>query len=227
MSKPSSILLFAAGLGTRMAPLTKTTPKPMISVGGIPLLQHALNQCGDLKKVVNVHSLADQVKSYLVGTNVQISDETEKILETGGGLKRALPLLNSNPTLTMNTDAVWVGPNCVQALLESWDAEEMEALLLLVPTSQAKAHNGSGDFDLDESNRLKRGSDYVYTGLQIIRTDGLDEIDEDGFSMWRLWEGMLSRGTMYGAIYDGQWCDVGRPDSIAVAEEMLRGKPDV
>ena len=107
MTIPSAILLFAAGLGTRMAPLTNTLPKPLVEVADQPLLDHALAHCTGLKVVVNAHYRANQIRDHLAGTGVLVSDESDHLLETGGGLKRALPLLDSNPVLTMNTDAVW------------------------------------------------------------------------------------------------------------------------
>ena len=227
MTFPSAILLFAAGLGTRMAPLTNTRPKPLVRVAGIALLDHALAHCAGLRTVVNVHYFADQIRDHLAQTDVLISDEPNQLLETGGGLKHAVPLLGIDPVLTMNTDSVWKGPNPVQTLTRAWMPIEMESVLLLIPHAHAVGHTGSGDFDLDGSGRLTRGTNYVYSGVQIIRTDGLADITEDVFSMWELWDGMLKRKTMFGVIYDGKWCDVGRPDNIEIAEEMLAGGDDV
>lgn len=224
---PASILLFAAGFGTRMAPMTDTRPKPLVQVAGKPLLNHALTLCGGLRVVVNTHYRANQIKDHLSRTDVLISDESDGILETGGGLKRALPLLNSNPTFTMNTDAVWRGPNPIDTLSHNWDGAHMEALLLLIPRDAAVGHKGAGDFDIDADGRISRGTDYVYSGVQIIRIDGLAEITETAFSMWSLWNGMLARGGMFGTVYDGQWCDVGRPESIPLAEAMLGWNGDV
>lgn len=199
----------------------------MIEVAGTPLLDHALAHCLGLNTVVNVHYFADQVRRHLSGTDVLISDETDQLRETGGGLKHALRLLQGNPVLTINTDAVWKGRNPIQATKNAWQADQMDALLLMIPRASAVGHTGSGDFDIDPSGRLKRGTDYVYSGVQIIYTDGLADITADAFSMWALWDGMLERGTMFGTVYDGAWCDVGRPDSIPIAEKMLVGDSDV
>ncbi|MCF2906017.1 nucleotidyltransferase family protein [Octadecabacter sp. CECT 8868] len=226
MSKPTAVLLFAAGLGTRMAPLTDTQPKPMVKVAGRPLLDHALVWCDELRRVVNTHYFPDQIQAHLAGTGILVSDETDQLLETGGGLKRAMPLLDSNPVFTMNTDACWRGSNPVSVLSQVW-RPEMEALLLMIPRHAAVGHKGSGDFDIGATGRLSRGSDFVYSGVQIIHTDRLADIKEDAFSMWSLWGGMLARGGMFGAVYDGDWCDVGRPESIPLAEAMLEGKIDV
>ena len=218
--KPEAILLFAAGLGTRMAPLTDTKPKPMVEVAGKPLLDHALQWCGDLRTVVNTHYFADQIVTHLEGSTTLISDETDELLETGGGLKRALPLLNSNPVYTMNTDAVWRGTSPLHSLRDAWHPD-MESLLLLIPRKAAVAHTGSGDFDLNGAGQLQRGTEFIYSGAQIIRTDLLADITNDAFSMWALWDGMLARGGMFGTVYHGAWCDVGRPESIPKAEAML------
>ncbi len=227
MTDPTAVLLFAAGLGTRMAPLTDDRPKPLIYVAGRALIDHALSHCDGLRKVANVHYRADMIRAHLSHQDVLISDETEKLLETGGGLRHALPLLDGNPVYTLNTDAVWTDTTALTTLAKAWRPDRMEALLLLVPTSHAVGHAGAGDFDMDTDGRITTGPGYVYTGAQIIRTDGLTEIEEGVFSMWALWKEMLARGTMFGIRYGGGWCDVGRPENIALAEDMLEGRDDV
>ncbi len=216
---PTSALFFAAGLGTRMAPLTNDRPKPMVNVAGKPLLFHALDLAEGLTRVVNVHYKADQIRDA-VPTEVHISDETDLLRETGGGLKHALPLLGEGPVFTMNTDAVWRGDNPFDTLRQHW-RDDMEGLLLLVSKDNALGHSGQGDFLTDEEGRIRRGAGAIYTGCQIIRTTDLSEVTEQKFSMWELWNRMLARGTLYGVEYNGKWCDVGRPQSIAVAEGML------
>lgn len=226
MTMPSSILLFAAGLGTRMAPLTNTRPKPLVEVAGRALLDHALDHCDGLRTVVNAHYFADQIETHLDGRDVLVSDEREELLETGGGLKHALPMLGDGPVFTMNTDAVWRGANPTHVLQSGWETK-MSGLLLMIPRDQAVGHTGAGDFDIAPDGRISRGQDYVYSGAQIIRTDLLASIDRTAFSMWDLWTLMLESGTLYGTPYDGAWCDVGRPDSIAVAERLLKGAGNV
>ena len=227
MTNPTSILMFAAGLGTRMAPLTNTIPKPLVEVAGRPLIDHALQFRGDLKVVVNIHAFADQMETHLRGRDVSLSDERGLLLETGGGLKRALPLLEGNCVITMNTDAVWTGGDPIQTLLDVWDADRMEGLLLMIPRENATGHLGTGDFDIKADGTITKGQDYVYSGVQIIRADRLTEIAEDRFSMWSLWTPMLAANTLYGAAFGGGWCDVGRPDSIPLAEDMLKGQSGV
>lgn len=224
---PTAALLFAAGLGTRMAPLTNDRPKPLVRVAGTALLDHARAQFDGQKIVVNAHYFYDQIEDHLRGTSTLISDERNTLLETGGGLKHALPLLGQGPVFTMNTDAVWAGPNPVESIAAQWVPTRMEALLLLIPTHAAIGHKGGGDFDLLPDGRITRGAGYVYSGLQIIKTDGLAKIEEKAFSMWALWSGMFNRLAIYGAVYTGQWCDVGQPESIRIAEQMLKGSQDV
>ena len=121
----------------------------------------------------------------------------------------------------MNTDAVWQGPNAISTLLESWIPETMDALLLCVPKDNAMGHTGSGDFILADDGRLAYGAGDIYTGVQIIRTDLLSEIDETSFSLKLLWEKLLARKRMYGVRYTGRWCDVGTPEGVTLAEDML------
>lgn len=226
MTRPTSILLFAAGFGTRMAPLTDTQPKPLIEVAGQPLLDHALQFCDRLRVVINTHYLGHQIHDYVAQRETLISHESKAPLETGGGLKQALPLLGSDPVFTMNTDAVWKGHNPITELMNAW-GPSMDALLLMIPKDRAVGHTGSGDFDMSNDGRLARGTQYIYSGVQIIRTDRLAEIEEETFTMWSLWGGMLAHGTMFGLPYSGRWCDVGRPESIPLAETMLKDREDV
>ena len=224
---PLPVLLFAAGFGTRMGPLTREKPKPMVKVAGLPLIDHALNLLTEANtpKVVNLHYKAEILRDHLAGRDIQFSDESDAILETGGGLRRALPLLGKSVVATLNTDAVWQGVNPIETLMNAW-RPEMEALLLTVPKDRAIGHKGAGDFIADTNGRLTRGTGEIYSGLQIVRTDDLVNIPEDAFSMNVLWNRITERGGLYGASFSGRWCDVGQPESIALAEQML-GETDV
>lgn len=219
------ILMFAAGLGTRMAPLTDDRPKPLIRVANRTLLDHALDLTNTphvSRRVVNLHYKAQMIRDHLQHRDIAFSDETPQLLDTGGGLRHALPILNGDPVLTLNTDAVWRGPNPIDALTASW-RDHMECLLLLVPQSRVVGHPGQGDFLIAQDQRLSRGPGPVYTGLQMTRTGGLAQIDAQVFSMNRLWDDAEKRGGLYGTLYPGHWCDVGKPDSIPLAEAMLKG----
>lgn len=221
-------MLFAAGFGTRMGALTAERPKPMIKVAGRPLIDHALDLAAPLglrRTVVNTHYKPAPLRAHLAGRDVMISHEDE-ILETGGGLRQALPLLGDRPVFTMNSDAVFRGPNPLELLRAAWRPEAMDALLLCVPLGRAIGHAGEGDFLIDPAGRLTRGKGEVYTGLQIIKTEGLEAIPDQAFSLNQLWNRIQPEGRLYGISYPGDWCDVGRPEGIRLAEAMLEA-PDV
>ena len=219
---PQSLMMFAAGFGTRMGALTTTRPKPLVEVAGQPLIDHALALAEPVvpgQIVVNLHYLPDQLESHLSGRRVRTLREEPEILETGGGLRHALPLLGGGPVWTMNTDAIWRGPNPLSLIRDHW-RDDMEALLLGIAPDRAIGHGGKGDFRL-EQGLVRRGPGLVYSGVQILRTEGLAEIAENAFSLNLLWDRMLARGTLHIVEYPGSWCDVGRPEGIALAEEML------
>lgn len=220
-------MIFAAGFGTRMGALTATRPKPLISVAGKPLLDHALDLAtgaGAAPVVVNTHYLADQIAQHLQGRPVQISAEREEILETGGGLRKALPLLGQGPVMTLNSDSVWTGKNPLAQLAAAWNPARMDALLLLLPAQNALGHRGTGDFLLDADGRIHRANGQpglVYLGAQIVKPEGLNQIDTPVFSLNLLWNEMIAQGRAYGIVHQGGWCDVGRPEGIAEAEGLL------
>ncbi|MEE2860234.1 MAG: nucleotidyltransferase family protein [Pseudomonadota bacterium] len=219
------LMIFAAGLGTRMRPLTDDRPKPLIEVAGRTLLDRALDlgrTAGAAPIVVNTHYLGAQIERHLDGQDVAISHEAGQILDTGGGLRRALPLLGDGPVMTLNPDVVWTGPNVLARLAAAWD-DQMDALLSVVPLERATARKGAGDLSLDVDGRLSRRGDFVYAGAQIIRPDRLAEIPEDVFSLNCLWDLLIEDGRAFGMVHDGGWCDVGYPDAIPLAEAMLGG----
>ncbi|MGB2891542.1 MAG: nucleotidyltransferase family protein [Albidovulum sp.] len=224
---PSAAMLFTAGFGTRMGSLTQDRPKPLIEVGGHTLLDHALavlDGAGIRDVVANLHYLPDQIVRHLsMRPGIRFSDETPLILETGGGLLNALPLLGEGPVFTLNTDAVWTGANPIEELRTAWRPDPMDGLLLLVPREAATGHTGAGDFDLCADGRIRRGRGFVYTGAGIVKTDGLGRVGERVFSLNRLWNEMAAGGRLFGTVHVGGWCDVGRPESIPLAEALLRG----
>jgi MurNAc alpha-1-phosphate uridylyltransferase len=149
-----------------------------------------------------------------------------EVLETGGGLKNALPLLGVGPVLTLNSDVVFTGDNPVTQLLAQWDAARMDALMIMIPREQAIGHSGTGDFYCSHDGALTRrgtaqSAPYVFGGVQIIKTEGLHRISEKAFSLNQLWDQMAVNERLFGAIYNGGWVDVGRPDGIAAAEQAL------
>ena len=218
-------MMFAAGFGTRMKHLTQDQPKPMVQVAGRPLIDHALDLAESIVPdhiVVNLHYKPEPLQRHLLGRDVRTIVETPDILETGGGLRNALPWLGKGPVFTMNTDAIWAGPNPLTLLLDAWDPSAMDALLIGIPVPQAVGHAGSGDFTMADDGRLTRGPGVIYGGVQIIKTTLLETIPQRAFSLNLLWDQMLEQQRIYGLAYPGHWCDVGHPEGITLAEDMLR-----
>ncbi len=216
-------MLFAAGLGTRMAPLTDTRPKPLVEVAGRPLLDHALDMVTEARVehvVANTHYLGDMLVPVLKSRGIGISPEPT-LLDTGGGLKRALPMLPGEAVMTLNTDAAWTGGGIIDSLRAAWRPDRMDALLMLVPVAAAAGHAGDGDFDLDTGGRLTRGTQAVFSGLQIVKAARVTEVPDEVFSLNRVWDAIASDGRLFGVLHQGGWCDVGRPDAIPLAEAML------
>ena len=221
-------MLFAAGFGTRMGALTADRPKPLIPVAGRALIDHALDLvrgAGIGRTVANLHYRGAQIRAHLAGQDILFSEEQPEILETGGGLRAALPLLGPGPVFTLNTDAVWTGPNPLLTLRAGWRAD-MGARLLLAPLAQTRGRGPKGDFTLHPDGRITRGGDMVYLGAQIIDPTGLQAIPDPAFSLNRLWDMQIAEGLAFGALHPGLWCDVGRPEGIAQAEAMLREDAD-
>lgn len=221
-------MLFAAGFGTRMGPLVANCPKPLLPLAGRTLIDRALDladQAGIARKVVNLHYLGDQIATHLAPRrDISLSWERDQILETGGGLRAALPLLGDGPVFALNPDAVWVGANPLSQLREGWDGARMDALLLLLPMGRVNGRTGAADFQLGADGRLTRAGktgQHLYLGAQIIRTDGLSAIPETAFSLNLLWDRIIANGRAYGLIHQGDWCDVGTPQGLADAETML------
>ncbi|MFN3644893.1 MAG: nucleotidyltransferase family protein [Gemmobacter sp.] len=222
-------MLFAAGFGTRMGALTAERPKPLIRVAGRALIDHALalaDDAGIARIVANLHYKGAMIRDHLAGRDIAFSDESPEILETGGGLRAALPLLGPGPVFTLNTDAVWTGPNPLKTLAAGWRLG-MGALLLLAPVAQTRGHAGKGDFALHPDGRITRGGDLVYLGAQIVDPAGLEARPERVFSLNRHWDALIAAGRAFGVVHTGRWCDVGRPEGIAEAEAMLREAGDV
>ncbi len=227
---PYPLMIFAAGFGTRMGALTADRPKPLIPVAGRALIDHALDTAlaaGAGRVVVNTHFRADQMARHLAGRPVAISHEAGTILETGGGLRAALPLLGPGPVAILNSDGIWTGENPLIRLAAAWDGARMETLLLLLPVGAATGRGPRGDFRLDATGRLSRGAggeDHVYIGAAIIDPARLAEVPGAAFSLNLVWDRMIAAGTAHGVVHRGGWCDVGHPEGIAAAERLLAGQ---
>ena len=222
MSRPTSAMIFAAGFGSRMAPLTSSLPKPMVPIQGRPMIAWTidlLRASGIDKIVANTHHLHEKIEPYLDGESILISRELPDILDTGGGLKSALPLLGPGPVITINPDAIWLGENPVSQLLDGWH-DELNALLMVVDIANAHGVSGNGDFSL-ENREIRRNGPYVYGGAQIIRTERLDEISDRAFSLNLYWDRLSLAGGVHGLPYQGEWCDTGHPEGLQIAERLL------
>ncbi|HVY33928.1 MAG TPA: nucleotidyltransferase family protein [Caulobacteraceae bacterium] len=227
-------MVLAAGLGTRMRPLTDDRPKALVEVAGKALIDHMLDRlvdAGAQTAVVNVHYFADRLEAHLASRaqpRIVVSDERAQLLETGGGLKLARPLLGEAPIWAANIDSVWTersGP-ALGALARAWDPERMDACLLLAPLEHSLGFDGKGDFFLGEDGRLTHRGDqpsapYAYIGVQIIKPQAVDEGPEGPFSLFGVWMTMIAEGRLYGVVLDGEWMHVGDPQALKAAEAKL------
>lgn len=226
---PDSVMIFAAGFGTRMGALVHDRPKPLVPVAGRALIDHALalaDDAGIAHKVVNIHYLGTQIAAHLADrSDVVISDETAAILDTGGGLQAARDLLGGPAAFTLNSDAVWTGPNPMCALAQRWAGSQARAVMALAPVSAVAGRGAPGDFTMDAQGRITgRGGDWVYLGAQILDLSALPEEVGGAFSLNPVWDALIAEGTLEGVVHPGGWCDVGHPAGIAAAEALLKGQ---
>ncbi|MBO0346503.1 nucleotidyltransferase family protein [Roseibium limicola] len=230
--RPSKAMILAAGLGKRMRPITATTPKPLIEVNGQSLIDHGMDRlasAGVKTCVVNVHYLADLVEVHVKrrrDMEIVVSDERGELLETGGGIKKALPMLGDEPFFQLNADtAYWiegVKPN-LEHMIEAWDSERMDALLLVAETVNAVGYNGLGDFDMDVFGRLtrrpeRRVSAFAYAGVTILHPRLFENAPEGAFSMNALFNQAIENERLFGVQMEGIWLHVGTPEAIRSAE---------
>ncbi|MCJ2026065.1 nucleotidyltransferase family protein [Methylobacterium sp. J-067] len=228
--------VLAAGLGTRMRPVTDTLPKPLVAVAGKPLLDHALDraaEAGLTDAVVNVHWLAEQIEAHLARRTgpprLTVSDEREALLETGGGIRKALPLMGAAPFVVLNSDSFWLEgpvPN-LSRLIAAWDGARMDALLLVAPTTTSLGYEGAGDFLMAADGRLERRGErkvapFIYAGVAILKPALFADTPEGAFSLNRLFDKAIASERLFGMRLDGQWLHVGTPEAIRAAEERVR-----
>jgi MurNAc alpha-1-phosphate uridylyltransferase len=225
-------MVLAAGLGTRMQPLTDTVPKPLVKVGGKALIDYVLERieaAGVERIVVNVHHLADTLERHLAGRkDVVISDERGVLLETGGGVVKALPLLGPQPFFLVNSDTLWIDgvrPN-LHCLADAFDPASMDALLLLAPAAASVGYSGRGDYAMDPQGRLERRGErdvvpFVYAGAAILRPELFADAPSGAFSLTRMFARAEAAGRLHGLRLEGVWMHVGTPSAIAEAEAAL------
>ena len=233
--RPRRAMVLAAGLGERMRPITDTMPKPLVKVGGQAMLDFVLDRLADAgveRAVVNVHYLADQIERHLASRKkpqIVISDERVKLLNTGGGVVKALPELGREPFFQVNSDTIWIDsvkPNLTR-LAEAFDDSIMDALLLLAPAATSIGYAGRGDFTMAPDGKLqKRGEQevapYVYAGAAILAPKLFDGAPADAFSLTRMFDKAREAGWLHGLRLEGVWMHVGTPDAIALAEAAIR-----
>jgi len=236
---PHSAMVLAAGLGTRMRPLTERKPKPLIEVGGKALLDHALDRLADagvMRAVVNVHYLADQIIKHVAARQtprVVISDERGLLLGTGGGVVKALPELGDAPFFHLNSDTLWIDgvtPNLTR-LADSFDAGKMDALLLLAPTTGSIGYAGRGDFAMSPDGRLRARGErevmpFVFAGAAILSPALFADAPQGEFPLTDLFARAAQAGRLHGLRLEGLWMHVGTPDAIADAEAAIRSSMD-
>lgn len=234
---PDMAMVLCAGKGTRMRPLTDDRPKALVDVAGKPLLARTLQQCaaaGVHHVVVNAHYKADALHSFLETwtqtPDIKVSDETDALLDTGGGVRKALPLLGEKRFFVINCDVVWRdGPaNSLRHLARHWVGKKMDVLLLLVPMAKAIGIGDRGDFLMQQDGKIgwpleRKLSAFAFAGVQMVHPRAFDGITEDAFSMRAIWTKAIEAGRAYGCVHEGTWAHVGTPDSIAPAEAMLSG----
>ncbi len=231
-------MVLAAGLGTRMRPITDTIPKPLVKIGGKPMIDYALDslaEAGVEQVAVNVHHFADQMEDHLKGyrgLDILISDERDALMNSGGGLAKGLKLLRREPVFVMNADLFWIGepvgrPSNLRRLAGFFDAERMDMALLCVRIEDTTGHNGKNDFSLAADGRLTRYRDdpsnpVVYAGAIVMSPALLDDAPEEAFNLNIYFDKAIARRRLFGMMMEGHWLTVGTPDAIDDAEETIR-----
>ena len=227
-------MVFAAGLGKRMRPIADAIPKPLVEVAGRALIDHCLDRfaaVGVARAIVNVHWLADQIEAHLAtrkAPTIVISDERARLLDQGGAIKRALPLIGDEPFFLCNTDAFWIeGPRSnLRRLADAFDPRAMDAMLMVAAAAGAVGVDWPGDFTMDPDGRLtgrepRRVAPFVYTGVGIVKPQLFRGVAEDAFPLAPFFFRAADQGRLYGLRLDGLWLHVGRPESIAEAERAI------
>lgn len=231
---PRRAMVLAAGYGQRMQPLTATMPKPLVKVAGKALLDHVLDRLADagvVEAIVNVHYLGEQIVAHTASRQrpkVVISDERAALLDTGGGVVKAMPLIGEAPFYHINSDTIWIDgvkPNLTR-LAERFDAAAMDALLLLAPTAGSIGYAGRGDFLMASDGRLGPRAErdiapFVYAGAAILSPRLFDGAPQGAFSLTRLFNRAIEQGRLYGLRLEGLWMHVGTPEAIGEAERAI------
>ena len=232
----TTAMVLAAGYGQRMRPLTSTRPKPLVEVAGKALIDYGFDRlrlAGVKSAIVNVHYLAEQIEAWAqrqASPHIVISDERAEILDTGGGVAKALPLLGENPFFVINSDSFWLDAEerALDRLRAAWDDKTMDCLLLLCTLKQTVGYDGTGDFVRDDEGRLARksagmGEPLAYIGGYLVSPRLFADAPAGKFSMNLLWDRAIAQGRLFGIPHLGRWLHVGTPVAIPLAERALEG----
>jgi MurNAc alpha-1-phosphate uridylyltransferase len=234
IATPRSAMVLAAGRGERMRPLTDRVPKPLVAVAGLPLIDHVLDRLaavGVERAVVNVHYLADAIERHLAARKrprIVISDEREKLLDTGGGVVKALAALGGEPFFHVNSDTIWIDGvrSNLERLAEAFDPAVTDALLLLAPVATSIGYAGRGDFVMEPCGRLRRRGEqeiapFVYAGAALLAPALFADAPTGAFPLTRMFDRAARAGRLHGLRLEGVWMHVGTPDAIAQAEDAI------
>ena len=236
MSQITAAMIMGAGLGTRMRPLTDDRPKPLVTVGGKTLIDHSIDRlvtAGVTLIVVNLHYKAEMLRAHLArrkDAEIVFSDETEKLLDTGGGVVKAMPHFRDRAFFVINSDSIWIenGAPVLSDMMAAWDESRMDGLLLLAEMKTALGFEGTGDFALKPDGRLARARDaeggdmiYAYPGVQIAGARLFADAPQGAFSTNIMWDRAIAQGRLYGTVMDGTWIHVGTPEARDEAEATL------
>lgn len=233
---PHAAMVLAAGLGTRMRPVSDAMPKALVPVCGTPLIDRVLDrldEAGVEMAVVNIHHHAEALAAHLkfrTRPRIVLSDERAALLDTGGGVRKALPLLGADPFFVQNADSIWIegARSCLARMAREFDPARMDALLMLAPVVAASGYKGLGDFALSPDGRVARRRDnvpvpFVFAGVSLAHPRLFESAPDGPFSINVLWDRALDVGRLYGIRHDGIWMHVGTPTAIEEAERWLKG----
>lgn len=234
MKTPDTAMILAAGLGSRMGALTEALPKPLLRIGGRAIIDRVLDRLAEAgvgRAVVNLHHEADLLRRHLSGRrdpSLQFSDESGDLMDTGGGVAKALPLLGAGPFYVINGDVLWFDAigNSLHALAARFTATQMDALLLMQPTVGATGYRGVGDFAMLADGRLRRRPErevvpFIHAGIQILRPELFEDCPKGAFSINRIYDRAEAEGRLFGLRHQGEWMELNRPEGLAAAERAL------
>jgi MurNAc alpha-1-phosphate uridylyltransferase len=232
--RPETAMVLAAGLGQRMRPLNNGLPKPLVRLKGRPLIDHVLDRLGEAgvtRAIVNVHYCAEQIIAHVaprLRPVIVVSDESGQLLDTGGGVRKALPALGEGPFIIHNSDSVWIDQanSSLHRLFAAWDGARMDSLMLVAPVTTSIGYSGAGDFSLDADGRTMRRPKegrvpFVFTGVSVAHPRLFEDSPDGPFSLNLLWDRAIAAGRLFGVTLDGTWMHVGDPAALDEAERLL------